>query len=241
MGRPTLWRDIATMIESDIRTGVFESGARLPTEAKLSERFAVNRHTVRRALSHLIDEGLIYTKQGAGAFVREKVTRYPIGSRVRFHQSVEAVGRHPSKAILHTETRTGSQDELTALELEPDAQVHVVETIGLINGTPVAHSVTSFPAARFPNMRKELMENSSISAAFAAHGVADFTRASTEVTAVLANATSAAMLRIAPGAPLLRTRSISVDIHGVPVEFGSTWFCGDRITLDIAGNPNSQS
>ncbi|MEO1563504.1 MAG: phosphonate metabolism transcriptional regulator PhnF [Pseudomonadota bacterium] len=241
MGRPALWRDIANFLERDIRNGTFETGSRLPTEAALSERFAVNRHTVRRALSHLTDAGLIYTRQGAGAFVREKVTNYPIGSRVRFHQSVEAVGRHPSKTILHTVSRQATDEEAEALQIEQGARIYLAESLARINGTPVAHSTTVFPAEKFPNMISELAENPSITAAFAAHGVNDFTRASTEITAVLANATSASLLRLSPGAPLIRTRLISVDINGAPVEFGLTWFSGDRITLTVDGSVASQS
>ena len=46
----TLWRQIAGQIESEIASGACKQGARLPTEAELSARFGVNRHTVRRAL-----------------------------------------------------------------------------------------------------------------------------------------------------------------------------------------------
>jgi len=235
MGRPALWKDIASIIEGEIRSGVLTQGDQLPTEASLSERFAVNRHTVRRALSHLTEEGLIFTKQGAGAFVAGTATHYPIGKRVRFHRSVEAVGRNPTKKILHRDTRKPTDDEAKALQLAPGSLVHVAESLASINGTPALHATTVFPADRFPNMLDELSKKSSFTAAFQAHGVEDFTRAFTEVTAVLANATSASLLQLSPGAPLLRTRSVSVDPDGRPVEYGLTWWAGERVTLDIAG------
>ncbi|MCA1775005.1 MAG: phosphonate metabolism transcriptional regulator PhnF, partial [Loktanella sp.] len=31
-----------------------------------------------------------------------------------------------------------------------------------------------------------------------------------------------------------RTVAVNVDAQGVPVEFGHTWFAGDRITLTVA-------
>ncbi|MEO0341927.1 MAG: phosphonate metabolism transcriptional regulator PhnF [Pseudomonadota bacterium] len=236
MGRPSLWKDISEILEREIRSGVLTRGDQLPTESSLAERFAVNRHTVRRALSHLTEIGLIFTKQGAGAFVAGSVTHYPIGKRVRFHQSVEAVGRHPTKRILHSDTRPANDEEAVALQLETGATVHVAESLAFINDVPALHAVTTFDAKRFPRMLEELGKKPSISAAFAAHGTIDFTRASTQVTAVLANTTSASLLHIAPGAPLLRTQSISIDNKGVPVEFGLTWWAGDRVTLDIEGS-----
>ncbi|MEM0977856.1 MAG: phosphonate metabolism transcriptional regulator PhnF [Pseudomonadota bacterium] len=236
MGRPALWRDIATHIEKDILDGVLKEGDQLPTESVLSDRFSVNRHTVRRALSYLTDEGLIYTKQGSGAFVSEDVMHYPIGSRVRFHKSVEAVGRHPSKRILHSERRKARRNEARALRLAEGSSVFHLESVGLINRVPISHAVTVFPADRLPNMLDELGKDPSISAALAAHGVGDFFRASTEVTAVLANATSASLLRTQPGAALIRTQSVSVDEKGLPVELGLTWFLGEKIILDIEGS-----
>ena len=35
-------------------------------------------------------------------------------------------------------------------------------------------------------------------------------------------------------APLLRTISLNIDADGKPVEYGRTWFSGDRVTLTVA-------
>ena len=40
--------------------------------------------------------------------------------------------------------------------------------------------------------------------------------------------------RVCPaGAPILRTTGISDDAGGTPIEFGRTWFAGDRVTLTV--------
>jgi GntR family phosphonate transport system transcriptional regulator len=38
---------------------------------------------------------------------------------------------------------------------------------------------------------------------------------------------------VSEGAALLRTVSVSVDPQGVPVEHGTTWFAGERVTLTL--------
>ena len=55
MGRPPLWTAIRDTLLKEIAQGHYAPGARLPTEAHLSERFGVNRHTVRRALAQLAE------------------------------------------------------------------------------------------------------------------------------------------------------------------------------------------
>jgi GntR family phosphonate transport system transcriptional regulator len=73
----------------------------------------------------------------------------------------------------------------------------------------------------------------SITAALAACGVADYTRASTRLTAKAAKPMLALALNIKEGAPVLRTVAVNVDAAGVPIEYGTTWFAGDRITLTV--------
>ncbi len=70
--------------------------------------------------------------------------------------------------------------------------------------------------------------------ALAREGLADYTRAETRITAKLATATQALALHLREGAPILRSESVNVDGAGVPVEFGQTWFAGDRVTLTVA-------
>ena len=36
------------------------------------------------------------------------------------------------------------------------------------------------------------------------------------------------------GEPILRTLAVNVDPEGQPIEYGRTWFAGDRITLTLA-------
>ena len=79
----TLWRHIAETLRQEIGGPDYPPGARLPTEAELSARFAVNRHTVRRALEELSRGGLIRVEQGRGTFVAEDVLDYTVGTRTR--------------------------------------------------------------------------------------------------------------------------------------------------------------
>jgi len=236
MGRSPLWTSIRDQISEDIARGRYAPGDRLPTEAQLSDRFGVNRHTVRRALAALADDGTIHARRGAGVFVRHRPTAYPLGRRVRFHQNLTAAGRVPEKRILMLETRAADAEEAEALALSPGAAVQVYESLSLADGTPVALARSLFPAARFPGMLAALRETPSVTAAFAAQGLADYIRASTEITAEPATATLAAHLQLSPGAAILRTVSVNVDAQGQPVEFGRTWFAGDRVALTLGAD-----
>lgn len=233
MKKTPVWKTIAERITRDIAKGHFNPGDKLPTEAELAARFNVNRHTVRHALSALVKERLIYTRRGAGTFVAGKPVAYALGKRVRFHQSITAEGHAAEKRVLHLATRPGDHEERAALALHDGAEVHVFEGLALIDQVPVSHFLSVFPAARFPDLPAALTENPSVTHAFAAAGVADFTRRQTRITAVAANATTAQHLNLRAGAALLRSIGVNVDMEGRPVEYGRTWFSGDHIELVV--------
>ncbi|MEL6451171.1 MAG: phosphonate metabolism transcriptional regulator PhnF [Pseudomonadota bacterium] len=233
MARTPIWKSIAQTLSAEIADGLYRPGDKLPTEAQLSTRFGVNRHTVRHALRALVEAGTVHTRRGAGAFVAQTPTDYPIGKRVRFHRNVAAAGRTPAKEVLSIETRLASAQERDALGLAEDAQVHAYEGLSLADGQTIALFRSVFPAAPFPDLPAALRRSGSVTAALAEAGVADYTRASTRLTAKAATATQALHLRIAEGAPILRSVGINVDVAGRPIEYGRTWFAGDRVTLTL--------
>ena len=236
MGRAPLWTAIRDTLGEEIATGQYRAGDKLPTEARLADRFGVNRHTIRRALADLAEGGLVHARRGAGVFVAHVQTSYPLGRRVRFHQNLRAAGRAPAKHVLSLETRHTHAREAEALSLSPGDRVHVYEGLSLADDVPIAVFRSVFPAARFPRMVEILRETPSVTAALDAQGVPDYTRAWTDVTAKPASDTMAQHLWINSGDPILRTVSVNTDLSGAPIEYGRSWFAGDRVALSV-GDP----
>ncbi|KJZ22359.1 phosphonate metabolism transcriptional regulator PhnF [Tritonibacter mobilis] len=231
--RTPVWKSIAITLIDDIAQGRYETGTKLPAEAQLAERFGVNRHTVRRALADMAEQGLVHARRGAGVFVAAKPTDYPVGKRIRFHQNIRRAGRVPSKKVLRLEVLAADAREADALDLDPGDPVVVYEGLSYADDHPVALARTVFPAERLPGILDALETHESITAALNACGVEDYTRRETRITAKLATATQALHLRTSEGAPILRTTGISDDAGGTPIEFGRTWFAGDRVTLTV--------
>jgi len=232
-GKTPIWKAIADALRGDLAEGRYAPGDKLPTEAALAARFGVNRHTVRHGLSALVEEGLIRTRRGAGAFVAATPADYPIGKRVRFHENLAAAGRRPEKQVLHIEHRTSTPGEATALRIPAASQICAYHGLSLADGQPIALFESLFPAERFPDIGAALEVSSGVTEALKSAGIADYTRATTRLTAVRANATQALHLLVAEGDPLLRSSSVNVDEAGQPIEYGRTWFAGDRITLTL--------
>lgn len=235
-GRTPLWEAVARTLCEEIAAGAWRTGDRLPSEADLARRFGVNRHTVRRGLAALAGDGLVHARRGAGVYVAAPPADYPIGRRVRFTQAIAAAGRVPGREILSIERRAADAAEAEALRLfgvgDP---VVVCEGIALSDGWPVAVFRSVFPVGRMEDIAAALAREGSVTRALAACRVRDYVRATTRLQAVAATAVQAARLRIEEGAPLLRAVAVNADLKGVPVEYGTTWFSGERVALTVGG------
>ena len=64
-----LYIQLANSIKEKIDTGEYRSGMPIMSERKMSEAYGLNRMTVRKAISKLIDEGFLISIQGKGTFV----------------------------------------------------------------------------------------------------------------------------------------------------------------------------
>ena len=70
---------LAAQLQAEITRGSFLD--KLPTEMELVSTYQVSRQTVRRALDHLVELGLIEKRQGSGSRIRQRV-REPGSDRI---------------------------------------------------------------------------------------------------------------------------------------------------------------
>ncbi|MCT4371526.1 FadR family transcriptional regulator [Yangia mangrovi] len=68
----TLVEQVRDRLRAQIESGQYAPGSRLPSEAKMTEEFAVSRTVVREAVASLRYDGLVEPRQGAGVFVLDQ-------------------------------------------------------------------------------------------------------------------------------------------------------------------------
>jgi DNA-binding GntR family transcriptional regulator len=119
------YQRIASTLRSDLRSGAYRPGGRLPAETALMERFGVSLPTLRQAIGLLRSEGLLVSRHGVGTFVREdrRLTRR---SRHRYGTARGRAGLL-SRYLRHEITFAGRaavpERIADALGVTPDAEV----------------------------------------------------------------------------------------------------------------------
>jgi len=228
-----LWRQIHSRLESDISSGKYRPGDRLPSESSLSREFGVNRHTIRRALAALEDDGLVRIEHGRGSFVREQVIHYPVSRRTRFSENLSSQRREPGNILLRAIDTEADSTVAEALEINPGESVTCIVSAGEADGRRISYTHAYFPRALFPGMVRVYRETGSVTRTMQHFGVGDYFRKSTRIISRLPTAEEAKHLWQPKNHSVLITESVNVDIAGVPVEFGVCLFASDRVQIIV--------
>lgn len=233
-GGVAMWRRIADAIRLDIVGGKLASGDRLPTEAVLAERFAANRHTVRRALAVLAEEGVVGAEQGRGTFVRSaRRLSYPIGKRTRFSEGLAGQARVIEGQLLSSSLDNASAAAARALAIKPGGRLVRLETLSRADGQALSRATTWLPYRTFPDFADRFADRRSYTATFASYGIADYSRASTRISARHADVEETKLLGLTPGAILLVSEAVDVDAEGVPISYALSRFPAERMELVV--------
>ncbi|HEX7868352.1 MAG TPA: phosphonate metabolism transcriptional regulator PhnF [Variovorax sp.] len=231
--RDSFWTRIAADLADAIARGVYPPGQRLPSEHALAEQFGVNRHTIRRSLADLINQGLLRATQGSGTYVEEFAVDIAMGKRPRHHQRLAQAGLRGALHVVGSRTVRATAAQARALNVAARSTLLCLNVIGDAEGQPLHFSERFFPLPRFAGLEAVVRETGSITAGFAAHGVDDYTRRESRITAQMPEPEVAAQLRQPVGRPVLFVESVNVDMADAPIEYARTWFAGDRTTLTV--------
>lgn len=226
-----LYIQIADELRGNIQQAIYQPGDKLPTEAQLSERFGVNRHTVRNAIATLKEEGLIRVDRGRGTFVAATPIQYPVGKRVRYNENLKAQGIKASYQTIKAIEIPADKAIATALEIEIGAKVIVIERLGLADNQPISIASSYFPAAMFPKLRHFWQKYSSISQMLKEIYACEHIRVSTKVSARIVRENDARLLQIPSNYPILLAESINCNSDQQIIEYGVTRFCGEKMEL----------
>jgi GntR family phosphonate transport system transcriptional regulator len=229
----SFWSRIAHELADAIGQGVYAPGERLPSEHALAGQFGVNRHTIRRSLASLGQRGLVRSTQGRGTFVEAFAVDLALGKRTRHRQSLSQAGVRGGLQVLASDTVLADDDQAQALAVPPGTALLHLRVLGVGAGQALHVSERYFPLPRFARLADGVQASGSITQAFAQHGVTDYVRQESRISARLPDPDVAKLLGQAPSRPVLLVTSVNVDTQGVPIEYARAWFTGDRVTLTV--------
>ncbi|WAJ26295.1 GntR family transcriptional regulator [Antarcticirhabdus aurantiaca] len=224
-GEGPLYLRLQALIRGAVEAGELKPADALPSERDLAEGMGISRVTVRKALTGLVEEGVVEQRQGSGTFVsggRRKLQQ-GLSHLTSFSEDMATRGRRTTSDWLLRSLERVTPAEAMQLALSPGDLVCRIHRLRRADGVPLAIERACVPATILPDPG---LVGASLYAAMAAAGRHPV-RALQRISAANLSADEAALLGVSPGTAALAIMRVSFDEEGRPVELTQSHYRGD--------------
>ncbi|MBK9520977.1 MAG: GntR family transcriptional regulator [Rhodocyclaceae bacterium] len=215
-----LYRQIKTLILQALATGEWKSGEVIPSEGELAIRFGVSQGTIRKAIDELAAENLLLRRQGKGTFV---ASHDDPRAFFRFLRLVPLSGGiEPSRSVpLECWRAKAGPEAARMLGLNVSDPIIIIRRLLEFSGKPVVADEIYLSGEIFGALTLEMLRDydGSLYSLFESTFGVRMIRAEERLRAVPADRTSAELLGVAEGSPLLSVERVSYSYGDRPVEW----------------------
>lgn len=225
-----LYFQVAEQLAAAIQRGELSPGDRLDSEIQLADRLGLSRPTVRQAIQHLVDRGLIVRRRGIGTQVVSGQVRRSVELSSLYDDLLHA-GQHPTTSVIELASVPATAEVATALSLPPGAPVHYVRRLRFADGEPLAVMQNWLPD-RLVSLDVVTLQQRGLYAILRAAGMT-IRGAHQRIGARAASTAEAQLLNERRGAPLLTLTRTAYDDRGRFVEHGVHVYRAGRYSLEV--------
>lgn len=214
-----LWLQLSSVLRGEIESGRLQADQALPSESELIDRHGVSRTVVREALADLVRGGLIYKVRARGSFVSPRRPEFRfIGSMMGSSADLQNTGRTVTTRVISFEHGTATAEDAEQLRIAEGDPVICLRRLRLVDNTPWLLVDTVLPERRFPNLRRNALENQSFYDHIRRHYGVQPKGADRWISAIAPSPEDAELLQLAPNEPVLAIESIAWDDDDAPFE-----------------------
>lgn len=131
---------LKNVLRNEILKGSYND--QIPSERELMDRFSVSRSTVRRAVSALVQEGILVKKHGKGTFVSRRPIEEWLGNLRTYNEIITSMGMKPSIKLLKQGVTSSPKDAASMLGV---SEFYVIERLRYADDIPVALEKQYYP------------------------------------------------------------------------------------------------
>ncbi|MDN6140389.1 MAG: GntR family transcriptional regulator [Tetragenococcus koreensis] len=133
----------------------WEPGHRIPSEEKLVSDLDVSRGTLRKAVTMLVEEGVLEKIQGKGTFVPKEKISYPFAQElISYEESMKNKGLNFETDVLEQNTGNADNQIQKELKLDDNSNVLYLKRVRSVEKEPAILLYNWVSLSRCPNLDK---------------------------------------------------------------------------------------
>lgn len=226
---PPLHEQVRNVLIHSIEAGEFPDG-RLPSEARLCERFGVSRITVRRAVSDLEAMGVVERQQGRGTFVVQRRSSLGTMSVQGFSDQLTG-GSTPTRRIVGRDVAPADARTAEALGVTRGSPVLRLIRVFSIDGLPVGIDDSTYSLDRYPGFEQRIDDETSTYRVLREEYGARIARVERLIGIAYTDAQTAEWLDRPENDPLVLIEKVATDEDGHAVHTSRVLSVPSRMTL----------
>lgn len=157
----TKYSDVANELSKRIYSGYYSPGQSLPEQKRLAAEFNTSRMTIQKALETLNKEGLSYSIQGSGTYVK-KNANFVSNFKIRSDQYVgtsQLFGQHHkvSSKIIDFYISNPDKEAQNALKIDRNQPVYNIIRLRFVDEDSYAIEYTTMPTLVIPNVTEKVL------------------------------------------------------------------------------------
>jgi GntR family transcriptional regulator len=129
---------------------------KIDSEHKLSRDFDITISTVRKALSELKNDGLIYKVKGVGTFIRKQKIDMDISKFLTFGKILKEKGFSESIKVLKKVDSKFNKDDFSNYKIDYEGRVFIIERVRNIDNEPIALEKFIYNSKIFENIEEKV-------------------------------------------------------------------------------------
>ena len=157
-----LYSRIQEYIAELILSGKLAPDTKIQSERDFSEDLGVSRMTVRRAITELVNEGLLERKHGSGTYVAKPKVTYESRELVNYVQALQARNIAAASQLLEFDEIVASRRLAETLNIVIGNPIYRVAILRFANRVPVILERVFIPCTLCPNLEEWDLEKSTI-------------------------------------------------------------------------------
>lgn len=218
-----------------ISTGNLLPETRIPSERELSKDLGVSRMTVRRAITELVNEGLLERRHGAGTFVAKPKISFDASELISYDQALKSRGTKFAKQLLEFSEVPASRRLAENLQIEIGQPLYRVVLLHLGNQVPMIIERAFFPCTRCEDLQEFDLEKTSIYDLLTERYGMGSAVIDQTLEAVVAEDIIAKQMRVPDGSPLLLlTRIVRRVKDQLPLQFSEDFLRSDYARIHFS-------
>ncbi len=206
-----LYIQLIDYLRSAVSSGSYLPGQRIPSEIELCKEYGVSRITVRRAVSELVEEGLLEKKQGKGVYVAQPKNVIHAMAIDGFSGFSKLAVGNVRVVVLDKKKRQPTVKEARLFEIPIDGMVCELARVLYVNETPMMYDRSIFSEKKFPGMLERVEDNTSTYKLMAEVYGYDNVRVEKEISMTFAHPKEDEILHCKMGETLFYIEKIAYD------------------------------